>query len=258
MRLTTHPQRYTLLSGIALLIATFALVGAAGAATHTVCASGCDYGSIQTAVDAAAAGDTLELEPETFTESDIFIDTQLTLKTSSGRATIDAAGGDYVFKVWLAYVTLEDLTVLGAEKAMILNHGDMVLSTVFVQGDTFDTLFGGIFNGVEASMTLTHSSVVSSNASANYGGGITNYGDLVINNSTVTANRGRFGGGVLNRGDTSVSNSSFSFNHATGWGGAWYNDTSSSMVYHTSSSYSGNTAVNCAKYRNVPLGQCVN
>ena len=36
--------------------------------THTVCSSGCDYTSIQVAVDAASDGDTIELGAETFFE----------------------------------------------------------------------------------------------------------------------------------------------------------------------------------------------
>jgi len=44
-------------------------VGRVGAITWTVCSSGCDFTSIQTAVDAASDGDTIELGSETFYES---------------------------------------------------------------------------------------------------------------------------------------------------------------------------------------------
>lgn len=50
----------------------------ASAATVTVCASACDYASIQAAIDAASPGDTISLAAETFTET-ISVDRSLTI-----------------------------------------------------------------------------------------------------------------------------------------------------------------------------------
>ena len=66
-----------------LILSALLAVSAASAVTHTVCASGCDYTSIQTAIDNASAGDTLELDPETFTEGDILVNLDLTIRSAS-------------------------------------------------------------------------------------------------------------------------------------------------------------------------------
>ena len=64
---------------IYLLIAVLLLAGSAHAATLTVCSSGCDYSSIQAAIDAANIGDTIKVQGGTYNE-DVVInkDVQLT------------------------------------------------------------------------------------------------------------------------------------------------------------------------------------
>ena len=154
-------------------------------------------------------------------------------------------------------MTLEDLRIEGADWAQLLNHGDTTLSTVYVLGFAGATTKGGIFNGVAASLLITDASLLSGNESTgtNTGGGVTNYGDLEIENSTVTANEGGRGGGVYNYGgQVSVSSSSFSFNNSTVQGGAWWSS-GGSFTFHSSASYSGNTSDGtCDKYwKNSPV-----
>src|SRR5918999_229638 len=53
---------------VCLLVCLYALLGRAEAATRTVCASGCQYTSVQTAIDQAAPGDVILLRAgQTFT-----------------------------------------------------------------------------------------------------------------------------------------------------------------------------------------------
>ena len=61
-------------------------------ATYTVCASGCDFSSIQTAIDTVNPGDSLNLAGETFTES-ITIDKSLDIIGVGAENTIYACGG---------------------------------------------------------------------------------------------------------------------------------------------------------------------
>ena len=50
------------------ILAAMLLAGASSADTFTVCASGCDYTSINEAINAASAGDTIQLFAETYYE----------------------------------------------------------------------------------------------------------------------------------------------------------------------------------------------
>ncbi len=233
----------------------------ASAATLDVCASGCTYDSIQDAVDAASAGDVIELDPETFNEGGIDVDLNLTIRASSGQATVDGGSEDYAFKVLSGkIVDFEDLRLKGGTDCRLDNSGSTDLSTVYVlgTGSGNPSTFGGIINRASGSLTVADSSLISGNASTAYGGGITNYGDLVIVGSTVSANTGKFGGGFLNSlGIVSVMSSSFSANSATNKGGAWANLDDGvgpdydygSVAFHGSASTSVNTAtVDCDKY----------
>ena len=52
-----------------LMFAAAIVCGTAGAATITVCSSGCDYTTIQAAVNAASAGDTIIVGDGTYIDS---------------------------------------------------------------------------------------------------------------------------------------------------------------------------------------------
>ncbi|MEM8960387.1 MAG: hypothetical protein AAGD38_02815 [Acidobacteriota bacterium] len=255
----THTR--TVIAFLTLLVAA----QIAPAATLDVCATGCSYTSIQAAIDAASAGDVIELERETFDEGEIDVDKNLTIRSASGMATVDGDLDDYVFFVKSgAVVTFEDLKLIGGTDCRLKNAGQTTLSTVYVMGTgpNDPSTYGGMLNQVSGTLSLDDYSVVSANASTNYGGGITNFGDLVVALSTVTANEGKNGGGVMNSdGTVSVLTSSFSFNNATNKGGAWANTYSSgSFAFHSSASYSGNTADgSCDKYWDIgETPSCVN
>ena len=94
-------------TAVALICAlAFAVVdGRAHAAEITVCSSGCDYASIQDAVDDAAPGDTLLLGSETLyehvrTEKDV-----TTRGSGPDHTTVDGSGS------WGAVFRVEGLSV---------------------------------------------------------------------------------------------------------------------------------------------------
>ena len=65
------------------------------APTWTVCSSGCDYTSIQDAVDGAVSGDVLELGAETFVENVSIIEKDLRIQGAGPEHTVidgDAVG----------------------------------------------------------------------------------------------------------------------------------------------------------------------
>lgn len=250
---TQHNTTHLLNILLALAAAVLLFPGTAGAATLDVCASGCTYDSIADAVDAAFSGDTIELDAETFNEGGIVLDKSLRIRTGSGMATID--GGSYLAVFIIdsgVFVDLEDLQLKGGSYARIDNSGDVDLETVYVigGGPSAPSTYGGLLNRASGSMTLDLYSVVANNASVNYGGGLTNYGNLDIELSTVTGNHGFDGGGLLNLdGSASVATSSFSANNAENKGGAWANVELSSvgdLTFFGSASTSSNSAdVDC-------------
>lgn len=234
------------------------LLAASGlhAATHSVCASGCDFTSIQAANDAAANGDTLALSPETFFEGDVLLDRDLTVTTSAGRATIDGGGASTVVEIDAdAVVSLKNLRLTNASRAIVTNHGIAYLKTVEVLGNGGTSIYGGIVNYASGFLVIQKNSVVAGNKSESLGGGINNFGILQVMNTTVIGNRGRLGGGIFNsKGDVVVGASSISFNHATIRGGGYANANVGGgvVIVLPSSSYSGNTADSaCDRYYDI-------
>ncbi|HHS83561.1 MAG TPA: hypothetical protein ENK38_01350 [Gammaproteobacteria bacterium] len=88
----------------------------------TVCAAGCNYGSISAAVAAAAPGDTITLTDSLYNESGIVIDKDLTIRGNVGvlqRATIDAGGAGRIFHIRGAAnsVILSKLSLINGDAA---------------------------------------------------------------------------------------------------------------------------------------------
>lgn len=90
---SNNTQRFGIAIGISLL--SLLLVGNAGAvATITVCASGCDYSSIQEAIDSASESDTIKVYSGTYFEygTQISVNKKITLMgvdTGDGRPILD-------------------------------------------------------------------------------------------------------------------------------------------------------------------------
>lgn len=98
---------------------------------------------------------------------------------------IDGGGFDTVLGIYSASVNISGVTV---------THGG----------------YGGLSVWSDASLNLKDSVVIE-----NFGGGITNLGVLVINNSTISYNAAIIGGGITNSGNLSISNSTIHNNTAT-------------------------------------------
>ncbi len=104
----------------ALLLLTSGWIAGAAVAGHnttTVCDTGCDHTSIQDAIDATAAGETIEIGPGTYTEA-------LSIPATKAGQTLSAAGEDqvtvdasasssYGLEIAADDVTVEGLTLVG-------------------------------------------------------------------------------------------------------------------------------------------------
>lgn len=216
--------------------------------TITVCASGCDFATIQTAIDDpdTNTGDIIGIADAIHTEEGITVDKSVTIQgrgadntTVQAHAMADSAT-DRVFLIAPeTTVTIRGITIRhgnptdeAREGGGIASQGILTLEYCIVT-DNNATTGGGIHN--TGTLTLINSTVSDNTASGSSdprracatGGGIKNLeGALALINSTVSGNisQGK-GGGIMVacKGTLELINSTVSGNDATGGdgGGLW-------------------------------------
>jgi hypothetical protein len=189
------------------------------------------YPSLQAAVDAAAAGDTLFVKGTCTGNTVITEDLTITGQSNGGAktATLDGGGASSVLSIFTTTditVTLNTLIITNAVAfaGIADDNGTVTLNNSTVTGTATTAppnsgTQGGIFNN-GGTVTLNNSSVTGNNAGA-FGGGISNRGTVILNNSTVSGNTVRGdGGGIYNEGTVTLNGSStITGNTAGGDGG---------------------------------------
>jgi Right handed beta helix region len=220
---------------VGLVLSVGVSLGAQAATTWTVCASGCDYASIKSAIAASTTldGDTLAIAAGTYTEPGILVDKSLILQGSSATTTIARAAEapdtapDRVFTIPSGVtVTIQNLTIRHGRTrdsgGGVSNAGTLTLTHSIVSGNTVTYGWGGgLTNG--GTLTLTHSTI-RSNKTFGYlglGGGLYNSGGtLTLTQSTISSNTADDGGGLYNyAGTLTLTQSTVSDNNAWGGGG---------------------------------------
>ncbi len=96
------------------------------AATHTVCPSGCNFTSIQAAINASGDGDTIEIQSGHYSES-LVVDRSLILTgidTGTGYPVIDAGGGEFGVTLSAPGIQLSRLNITGANSSALLIESD--------------------------------------------------------------------------------------------------------------------------------------
>jgi hypothetical protein len=191
--------------------------------TWTVCASGCDFMTIASAVADIQVnpGDTLELANETFPEHDILLDKDLTLVGEGQQmTTIDAQSLGRVISITQGtIITIHDLTITGGYilnlsgnefGAGIYNNGSLSLHNVSVENNIaeLDSCGGGIFNNVLSTLLISDSFIYL-NEAINHGsaGGLCNGGKATINTSVIKENIGWGTGAIGNGGTLTITQS---------------------------------------------------
>ena len=207
-------MRRLLLGGSVLVFAVL-VSGAFGGSRPSLChvsgAGNNDYGSLQDAVNASSAGDSLKVKG-TCVGSTV-VDRSLVISGHGAEATLDGGMLGTVLRIQGGVtVKLTRLTI---------THGA-------------DTSTDGDGGGVRNLGTLTvKDSVVTDNRSGNgAGAGIYNAGDLTVTDSTISHNRaGYFGGGLYNvLGATAALRRTSVSDNAANIGGGIYNPGSLDLV----------------------------
>ena len=253
------------LVAVGVVVAMVFGVSGASAATLTVCESGpptCGFTEIQSAVNAASTGDTIEIAAGHYNVDRLAVPgggtaTSLTLRGEKGRAgetTID--GGRHGMAVTISpgeSVAITGVTItngsgfgIGQIAGGIDNEGTLALNSSSVFHNEVSFAGGGITN----SGTLTlHKSTVNENKAGHNGGGIWNNGGTVtLQRSTVSGNEARGvhggeaeGGGIANGGGTvTLHDSIVSGNIASREGGGISNR--GTLAMNRSSTLTGNSA----------------
>ena len=232
--------------------------GGLGATNCTVCddEDDCPFTSIQAAITAAAAGDTITICKGTYKE-DITINKDLSLVADQGEdVTLKGTGDGSVVtvpagvKASIQGMVITDgtgtLNAGALSGGAIFNRGDLTVTNSIIENNEAE--FGGaIFNFVGAKLTLDNSVVQTNEATAasgnTFGGAIFNrFGAEVnvINGSHIVQNEANNGGAIYNGVLNISGGSQLASNKAVFDGGALFNDEGDITI--DASEIVGNTA----------------
>lgn len=160
----------------------------------------------------------------------------LTIQQSVVSSNAASAGGGICNGV---SSTLTITNVLIADNSVtfwgggIANEGTATLFGSTVTGNLASGDGGGLHNGYDATMVIESTTFSENEASSSYGGAIfiANYGDVTIDNSTLSGNAASIGGGVYYsyRAVAAINSSTISGNSAVNGGGGIYADGGGSL-----------------------------
>ena len=281
-------RRLALIAGLILVIA--APVGAVArsskaggphACNVTNTSSGATYSNksttnpVQTAIDAAASGATLEIAGRCI--GNFVIQKDITLRGVATKqnpiATLDGnnirpltAPGLVLWIPAIVSVTVRDLRITGGsaepDGGGINNSGSLTLiNSIVTANAAFSippgqvTRGGGIWNG--GTLVLTNSTV-SNNSSAGWGGGIYNSGGAVTLTDSVVSGNSGVGGGIFNLfGSVMLSGATMIQGNASGGnGGGILNDSGTVSTSGWTGAVSGNTPDNCEPAMTLGASTC--
>ena len=159
--------------------------------------------------------------------TDAALDTAL---TGGGLVTFNCGGGAVTITVLTTKSITLNTTIDGGAGNLITLSGGNVLQVMVVNSGTI-------------TVTLQNLTIANGSTTA-FGGGVSNFGTLIVTNSTFTANQASSGGGAiwnLSGGASTVTITGSTFSGNTGVnGGAIYN--SGNAVTITNSTFTGNNA----------------
>ena len=215
--------------------------GASGARAATIPVSNLNDsggGSLRQAIASAAAGDTINFQPEmtgtiTLTSGELALNKSLIIQgTGADKIAISGNYARRIFNVTAVGATISGLKILNGDTS---TYDDSSLAS------------GGAIRVEDNAFLTLNNSVLEGNTSGGDGGAIYNAGTLFITNSNFTGNTSTdySGGAILNDGTDSdyegalqVRNCNFISNSSNSNGGAVYNYSGSLQV--SNSNFSSN------------------
>jgi predicted outer membrane repeat protein len=185
-----------------------------------VCPHGCEFKSIQAAIDAAMPADTIHIAPGTYVERLTFYDKQVALVGEDAATTIISGNN------------------AGRVLSLYANSTLTITNITIRNGKVTDNQGGGIYN--DGVLVIDKSRIVNNSASVS-GGGIANFGTLRISRSMIAGNASPGNGaGIVNGGRLTITTSVLFGNYAKGRGGAIYHSVGTFVL--TASSVTNNRA----------------
>jgi CSLREA domain-containing protein len=180
------------------------------------------------------------------------ISTNLTIQgPGAGSLTISGAKAYTVFSISEGVVNVSGLTIANGYTTGygggILNYGTLTVSNSSFRGNTSDA-GGAIFS--YGTLAVSNSAFAGNSASSSsgglgYGGAIASAAQMTLSNNTFSGNSGTEGGAIYNQAGSTISNNTFSGNTTSGFGGAIYNNytTTGSASTVNNNIFVGNSAL---------------
>lgn len=204
-----------------------------------VCRTGCEFRSIQDAIDTLAPGATIRICPGTFGER-LAIGSDVTLAgvgSEESGTTIDGLRGGTTLAIAGAKVTLERLRIVGganlgaAGGGIRLQGGDVTLTECTVSGNSAED--GAGISVADGKLTLQESRVTGNRSTGSGGGIAAEKGSLGIRKSVVTGNEAAINGGgiAIEQCATTFFTSTVSGNEAGARGGGVYVDGGATSLF---------------------------
>jgi len=244
----------------ALLIASLICTDAQGATRTVSNTDDSGPGSLRDTIATADPGDEIQFSVSGVISinSTLSINKELTI-TGGGNVTISGPknvlfriDGITITRVFTisneTLVTLNGLTItngLANQGGGINNTAILTINDCIVSGNLATASGGGIYNGSAGTLTINNSTVKNNHSGdvvvgyginvSPFGGGITNLGQLAVNDSTISGNTTAVGGGgIYNTSSMTLSNSTISGNQAAGDDGGGISHTGQSLIVRNS------------------------
>ncbi|MBI5632334.1 MAG: CxxxxCH/CxxCH domain-containing protein [Nitrospirae bacterium] len=216
----------------------------------TVCASGCDYTTIQAAVNAISSGQTVLVSSGTYAERVIYDgnDNNKTVRSVCGPDdTVINASGAITYGVEVTGSTgsvVDGFGIANGTIGVYLHHSSANTNVTIENCKVHDNSGGGIYSGDHSSITVNNSEIFSNMAGTGAGmylmEGASSINDTLIRDNHASMNGGGVGTGLWN--NTTFTNTTIKNNLADGSGGGFAQTSDSSTATFYGAAIIGNTA----------------